>query len=85
MARDRAAAITRPTLLITGARDDQVLVGPLSRQRLAELDNQHIEVAVVPGAGHTVRRDCTDAFHQIVDPWIRESFSGATFRGAASS
>jgi len=77
---DVAAAITRPTLLITGGRDDQVIVGPLSRQRLAELGNQHIEVVVVPGAGHTVRRDCTDAFHQIVDPWIRESF-----RGAASS
>jgi len=77
---DVAAAITRPTLLVTGGRDDQVLVGPLSRQRLAELGNQQIEVAVVPGAGHTVRRDCTDAFHQIVDPWIRESF-----RGEASS
>ena len=69
---DVAAAITRPTLLVTGSRDDQVLVGPLSRQRLAELGNQHIAVEVVPGAGHTVRRDCTDAFHQVVDPWIKE-------------
>ena len=76
---------TRPTLLVTGGRDDQVLVGPLSRQRLTELGNPHVEVVVVPGAGHTVRRDCTDAFHQIVDPWIRESFRGATFRGEASS
>jgi len=75
VARDRAAAITRPTLLITGARDDQVLVGPLSRQRLAELGNQHIEVVVVPGAGHTVRRDCTDVFHQIVDPWIASAIA----------
>lgn len=74
---DDAAAITRPTLLVTGGRDDEVLVGPLSRQRLAELGNHHIEVAVVPGAGHTVRRDCADAYHQIVDPWIKESFKGA--------
>jgi len=77
---DVAAAITRPTLLITGGRDDEVIVGPLSRQRLAELGNPHIEGAVVPGAGHTVRRDCTDAFHRIADPWIRESL-----RGEASS
>ena len=75
MARDRAAAITRPTLLFTGGRDDQVLVGPHSRQRLAELGNQHIEVVVVPGAGHTVRRDCTDVFHQIVDPWIASAIA----------
>ena len=69
---DVAAAITRPALLVTGGRDDAVLVGPLSRQRLAELGNHHIEVEVVPGAGHTVRRDCTDAYHRIVDPWIKE-------------
>jgi pimeloyl-ACP methyl ester carboxylesterase len=74
---DDAAAIARPTLVVTGGRDDEVLVGPLSRQRLAELGNQHIEVAVVPGAGHTVRRDCADAYHQIVDPWIKETFKGA--------
>jgi pimeloyl-ACP methyl ester carboxylesterase len=75
-----AAAITRPTLLVTGGRDDAVLVTPLSRQRLAELGNRNIEVVVVPGAGHTVRRDCADEYHQVVDPWIKESF-----RRAASS
>jgi len=82
---DVAAAIARPAFLVTGGRDDEVIVGPLSRQHLAELGNHHIEVAVVPGAGHTVRRDCAEAYHQIVDPWIRESFRGASFRDAASS
>ena len=72
-----AATIARPTLVVTGDRDDAVLVGTLSRGRLADLGNQHIEVALVPGAGHTVRRDRTDAFHQIVDPWIRERLSAA--------
>jgi len=68
---DTAAAIVRPTLLVTGGRDDAVIVGPLSQQRLAALGNHHIEVVVVPRARHTVRRDCSDAYHQIVDPWIR--------------
>jgi pimeloyl-ACP methyl ester carboxylesterase len=77
---DVATAITRPTLLVTGSRQDAVLVSVQSRERLAGLGNRHIEVAVVPGAGHTVRRDCAVAYHQIVDPWIRERF-----RGAASS
>lgn len=72
---DVAAAITRPTLLVTGSRQDAVLVNAQSRERLAGLGNRHIEVAVVPGAGHTVRRDCTEAYHQVVDPWIREQFT----------
>lgn len=74
---NNASAIVRPTLVVTGDREDAVLVGALSRGRLAALGNEHIEVAVVQGAGHTVRRDCTDAFHQIVDPWIRRRFATA--------
>ena len=66
-----AAAIARPTLVVTGGREEAVLVGPRSRRRLAELSNPQIEVEVIPGAGHTVRRDCADAYHQIVDLWIR--------------
>ena len=77
---DDAAAIARPTLLVTGDREEAIIVAAESRKRLAELGNQHIEVAVVPGAGHTVRRDCADAYHQIVDPWIKQRF-----RAAASS
>ena len=65
-----ASAITRPTLVVTGGRDEAVLVSARSRQRLADLGSRHIEVEVVPGAGHTVRRDYPDAYHQIVDPWI---------------
>jgi pimeloyl-ACP methyl ester carboxylesterase len=75
---DDAAVITRPTLLVTGDREDAVIVTTASRKRLAELENRHIEVAVVPGTGHTVRRDDADAYHQIVDPWIKEIFTGAT-------
>jgi pimeloyl-ACP methyl ester carboxylesterase len=74
---DIAAAITRPTLLVTGSREGAILVTAQSRQRLAELSNHHIEVEVVPGAGHTVRRDCADAYYQIVDPWVRMQFSTA--------
>jgi pimeloyl-ACP methyl ester carboxylesterase len=70
-----AAAITRPALVVTGSRDDAVLVSTRSRQRLADLGNRHLEVEVVPGAGHTVRRDHPDAYHQIVDPWMRTQFS----------
>jgi pimeloyl-ACP methyl ester carboxylesterase len=69
-----AAAISRPTLVITGGREEAVLVSARSRERLADLGNRHIEVEVVPGAGHTVRRDYADPYHRIVDPWIRNQF-----------
>jgi len=75
---DDAAAITRPTLLVTGGREDAVLVSARSRERLADLGNRHIEVEVVPGAGHTVRRDCADDYHQIVDPWITKELTTAS-------
>jgi pimeloyl-ACP methyl ester carboxylesterase len=72
-----AGAITRPTLVVTGSRQEAVLVTARSRQRLADLGNRYIEVEVVPEAGHTVRRDHADAYHQIVDPWISKQFAGA--------
>jgi pimeloyl-ACP methyl ester carboxylesterase len=72
---DDAAAISRPTLLVSGGREDAVLVTARSRERLAVLGNRHIEVEVVPGAGHTVRRDCADDYHQIVDPWITKELT----------
>jgi pimeloyl-ACP methyl ester carboxylesterase len=72
---DNGAAIARATLVVTGGREEAVLVTAQSRQRLAKLGNHHIEVEVVPGAGHAVRRDYPDAYHQIVDPWIRKQFA----------
>jgi len=74
---ETAASVARPTLVVTGTRKEAVLVSVLSRQRLADLGNRHIEVEVVPGAGHTVRRDYADAYHQIVDPWIIGQFTRA--------
>jgi pimeloyl-ACP methyl ester carboxylesterase len=58
-----------PTLLVTG--DQDVLVGPASRAIVAEMGNPAIEVVVVPGAGHYVRHERTEAFHAVVDPWLR--------------
>ncbi len=72
-----AAAIARPTLVVTGGREEAILVTARSRERLADLGNRQIEVAVVPGAGHTVRRDNAEVYHQIVDPWISKQLASA--------
>ncbi|MEO5920259.1 MAG: alpha/beta hydrolase [Pseudolysinimonas sp.] len=68
------AALTVPTLLVTG--DGEVIVGLAIRAELGAIDNRLVEVVVIEGAGHSVRRDRADAFHAVVDPWIAARFSG---------
>ncbi|MEO7059735.1 MAG: alpha/beta hydrolase [Lapillicoccus sp.] len=72
---DVAAAIAVPTLLVTGDRD--VIWMPPLLERLAAVGNPHIEVGVVTGARHCVRRDVADGFHAVVDPWIAARFEVA--------
>ncbi|MCY7395224.1 MAG: alpha/beta hydrolase [Nocardioides sp.] len=66
--REIAAAIGVPTLVVTGT--ERVLLGPAILDAVAALGNPHLEVVVVAGAGHCVRRDRTEDFHALVDPWI---------------
>jgi pimeloyl-ACP methyl ester carboxylesterase len=67
---DVAAAITRPTLVVTGDREDDVLIGARTRRQLAALDNPALEVVVVAGAGHDVRRGAPEAYFAAVEPWV---------------
>ena len=67
--REIAAAIEQSALVVTG--DQEVL---LHRELLAEIRrlNPRFDVQVVEGAAHCVRRDRSDAFHAVVDPWLAE-------------
>jgi pimeloyl-ACP methyl ester carboxylesterase len=71
--QETAAALAVPTLLVTGT--DGVIIDTGMRAQLAEIGNSHLEVAVIDGAGHSVRRDRIEAFHGVVDPWIRARWS----------
>ena len=62
------AAIEVPTLVLLAERGGPVT--PAVRGRAAELANPHVDIRVVDGAGHCVRRDRTEEFHAIVDPWL---------------
>jgi pimeloyl-ACP methyl ester carboxylesterase len=64
------ASLAIPTLVVTGT--EGVIIDAGVRAEIARIANPHVEVAVVDGAGHSVRRDRGDAFHAIADPWIRE-------------
>ncbi len=63
-----AAAISVPTLVVTGTQE--VILGPQTRRAIEALGNDHLEVAVVDDAGHCVRREQPEAFHARVDPWL---------------
>jgi lipase len=67
-----AARIRRPTLVVTGT--DETIV-PRSLPIIEAIRNPAIEIVVVDRAGHCVRRDCGDAFHSVVDPWIAARFA----------
>jgi lipase len=45
-------------------------------KRLRDVDDELLQVEIVDGAGHCVRRDRPDAFHALVDPWIAKQFAG---------
>jgi pimeloyl-ACP methyl ester carboxylesterase len=62
------AAITVPTLVLLAQRGGPV--SPPVRARAAELANPSVDLRVVEGAGHCVRRDRTEEFHALVDPWL---------------
>lgn len=68
-----AAAIAAPTLLVTGT--DDVIVDETMRAQLVKIANPLLEVSVIEGAGHSVRRDRGDVFHALVDPWIAQRFA----------
>lgn len=64
-ARVDAAAAAVPTLLVTGDRTGAIW----TPERLDALDAA-TRVAVVPGGGHTVRRDAPGGYHAVVGPFL---------------
>lgn len=64
------AALTVPTLLVTGDRPGSARVGPAGLEVLERIANPHVATALVPGAGHDVRRTRPEGFWAAVDPWL---------------
>ncbi len=68
---ERVVAETRvPLLLVTGT--EQVLWPEPLPRLLRERAAASVRVAVIDGAGHCVRREATEGFHAVVDPWLAE-------------
>lgn len=74
--REIAASLRRPTLVVTG--DTDVIITDEVVEDIHSLGNPVIEVRVVSGAGHCVRREARDAFHAVVDPWLAQQGESRT-------
>ncbi|MDO4900986.1 alpha/beta fold hydrolase [Actinomyces sp.] len=66
------AALKVPTLLVTGDRPGAARVGPAGLEVLSRIANPHVDTALVPGAGHDVRRTRPEGFWAAVDPWLEQ-------------
>ncbi len=75
---DIVGAISVPTMVLLAERGGPVL--PEVRQRAARIDNPHLDIRVVPGTGHCIRRDDAAAYHALVDPFLAEH--SAVFEGS---
>lgn len=64
------AALTVPTLLVTGDRPGSARVGAEGIAVLERIGNPWVETALVPGGAHDVRRSRSDGFYAVVDPWL---------------
>ncbi|UFU03734.1 alpha/beta hydrolase [Ruania suaedae] len=73
--REIVTRLTMPTLIVTGT--EGVIIDPAQIAEIEGLGNDLVHVEVVEGAGHCVRRDRTEAYHAVVDPWIAERLTPA--------
>jgi 2-succinyl-6-hydroxy-2,4-cyclohexadiene-1-carboxylate synthase len=78
---ERLGAIHAPVLLIAGALD--VKYCALGRAMAAALDDARL--AIVPGAGHAVHLERSDAWLDIVEPFLTGDTVVAPARAAASA
>lgn len=63
-----AEKVAVPALVVTGT--DGVIWSGDGLAQLRAVSNPHLEVHVVDGAEHCVRRTATQAFHALADPWL---------------
>lgn len=64
---DRLRALSMPVLVLAGERDGKFRA---LADRLAAAIGANAEVAVVPGAGHAAHLERSDAFLDVVRPWL---------------
>jgi pimeloyl-ACP methyl ester carboxylesterase len=64
------AAVTVPTLVVSGDRVDEIVVGQEMEEGIAEIGNPHVSLMRVAGAGHCIRREQPEEYYRTVDGWL---------------
>lgn len=69
---EAVAQLRVPTLLVTGDRPGAARVGVKGLAEVEALGHANVTTALVPGAGHDVRRSRPEGFYAAVDPWLAQ-------------
>ena len=70
------AALTVPTLVVSGdpgTHLSELCVDDAVERGLAAIGNEHVRLVRTPGAGHCVRRDQPEPFHEVVDAFLAQT------------
>ncbi len=71
-ATEIAGRISAPALVVTGT--EGVIWTGAQLSALEAVENPYLNIAVLTGAGHCVRRSQPTAFHAVADPWLARQF-----------
>jgi pimeloyl-ACP methyl ester carboxylesterase len=62
--------VTVPTLVVSGDRADEVVVGEEMERGISALANPAVTLVRIGDAGHCIRREQPDAYYRTVDGWL---------------
>ena len=81
--REAMAALTVPTLLLSGDQPGSARLGAKGLEEARALGNPLITPVLITGAGHLIRRTRRRGYYAAVDPWIERLLAPAPGGGAA--
>jgi pimeloyl-ACP methyl ester carboxylesterase len=63
-------AVTVPTLVVSGDRLDEIVVGEEMEAGISAVANPQVTLVRIAGAGHCIRREQPKEFYRTVDDWL---------------
>ena len=64
--------VSVPTLIVSGDREDEIVVDAAMAADIAEMANPHVTFRRIAGAGHCIRREQPEAYYTLVDRWLAD-------------
>jgi pimeloyl-ACP methyl ester carboxylesterase len=66
------AKVAVPTLVVSGDRPDEIVVGEEMEAGISALANAHVTLVRIPGTGHCPRRENPEEYYRAVDGFLAD-------------